>query len=157
MLGFERSAARYTWTAAMVLLFLWLVYLVRSTLFVFALALLFAYLLSPLVNLLDRAIPKKGTRTLALALAYLIFVGVVVLVGDSDWHARGGSGSDAGHQTSRHDGETRAALRPRAGSGQLAQGPGDRRHPRRIGRSAAATSCTRFPLPDCNFSRWPAI
>jgi predicted PurR-regulated permease PerM len=80
MLGIERSAARYTWTAAVVLLLLWLVYLVRSTLFVFALALLFAYLLSPLVNLLDRALPRKGTRTLALALSYLIFVGIVVLV-----------------------------------------------------------------------------
>jgi predicted PurR-regulated permease PerM len=80
MFGFDRSAARYTWTAAMVLLLLWLVYLLRSTLFVFALALLFAYLLSPLVNLLDRALPRKGTRTLALALSYLIFVGIVVLV-----------------------------------------------------------------------------
>jgi predicted PurR-regulated permease PerM len=81
MLGIERSAARYTWTAAMVLLFLWLVYQLRSTLFIFALALLFAYLLSPLVDLLDRAIPRKGTRTLALALAYVIFIGAVVLVG----------------------------------------------------------------------------
>src|ERR1022692_4489407 len=81
MLGLERSAARYTWTAAMVLLLLWLVYLLRVTLFVFALALLFAYLLSPLVNLLDRAIPRKGTRTLALAMAYAIFIGAVVLIG----------------------------------------------------------------------------
>jgi len=81
MLGLERSAARYTWTAATVLLLLWLVYELRSTLFVFALALLFAYLLSPLVNLLDRAIPRKGTRTLALALSYVIFIGAVVLVG----------------------------------------------------------------------------
>jgi predicted PurR-regulated permease PerM len=80
MLGIDRSAARYTWTAAMVLLLLWLVYQVRSTLFVFTLALLFAYLLSPLVNLLDRALPRKGTRTLALALSYLIFVGIVVFV-----------------------------------------------------------------------------
>jgi predicted PurR-regulated permease PerM len=81
MLGIERSAARYTWTAAVVLLLLWLVYQLRVTLFVFALALLFAYLLSPLVNLLDRAIPRKGTRTLALAMAYVIFIGAVVLVG----------------------------------------------------------------------------
>jgi predicted PurR-regulated permease PerM len=81
MLGIDRSAARYTWTAAMVLLFIYLIYLVRSTLFILSLALLFAYLLSPLVNLLDRAIPKERTRTLALALAYVIFVGVVVLFG----------------------------------------------------------------------------
>ena len=81
MLGIERSAARCTWTAAVVLLLLWLVYQLRVTLFVFAVALLFAYLLSPLVNLLDRAIPRKGTRTLALALAYAIFIGAVVLLG----------------------------------------------------------------------------
>lgn len=81
MLGIERSAARYTWTAAMVLLLLWLVYLLRFTLFIFAVALLFAYLLSPLVDLLDRAMPRKGTRTLALALSYLIFIGAVVLIG----------------------------------------------------------------------------
>jgi predicted PurR-regulated permease PerM len=81
MLGIERSAARYTWTAAVVLLLLWLVYQLRVTLFIFAVALLFAYLLSPLVDLLDRAIPRKGTRTLALALAYAIFIGAVVLIG----------------------------------------------------------------------------
>jgi predicted PurR-regulated permease PerM len=58
-----------------------LVYLVRKTLFVFVLALLFAYLLSPLVNLLDRALYGNRTRGLALGLAYIIFVGVVVLIG----------------------------------------------------------------------------
>ena len=80
MLGIDRQAARYTWTAALVLLLLWLVYQVRSTLFVFILAVLFAYLLSPLVNLLDRFLPTR-TRTPALALAYVIFIGVVVFVG----------------------------------------------------------------------------
>ena len=80
MLGLEPKAARYTWTAALVLLALELVYLLRSTLFVFTLALLFAYLLSPLVNLLDRALPMKRTRTLALALAYMIFIGIAALV-----------------------------------------------------------------------------
>ena len=59
MLGLESKAARYTWTAALVVLALVLVYLLRSTLFVFTLALLFAYLLSPLVNFLDRALPMK--------------------------------------------------------------------------------------------------
>jgi predicted PurR-regulated permease PerM len=81
MLGIERSAARSTWTAALVVLLLWLVYLVRATLFIFILALLFAYLLAPLVNLIDRFLPASRTRTPALALAYVIFVGVVVLVG----------------------------------------------------------------------------
>jgi predicted PurR-regulated permease PerM len=78
MLGFNRRAASATFTAAIVLLALYLVYLVRSTLFVFTLAILFAYLLSPLVNLLDRFLPGS-TRTPALALAFVIFVGLVAL------------------------------------------------------------------------------
>lgn len=78
MLGINFRAARWTWTWALVLLALWLVYLIRSTLFVFVLAVLFAYLLAPLVNLLDRFLPGKRTRTPALALAYVIVVGLVV-------------------------------------------------------------------------------
>ena len=81
MLGIDRSAARYTWTAALVVLLLWLVYLVRGTLFIFILALLFAYLLSPLVNLIDRFLPGNRSRTIALALAYAIFVAAIVLIG----------------------------------------------------------------------------
>ncbi len=80
MLGFDARAARYTWTAAMVLLLLWLVYLMRGTLFVFIVALLFAYLLSPLVNVIDRFLPGKRTRTPALAIAYVIFIAVLFVV-----------------------------------------------------------------------------
>ncbi|HEY2019024.1 MAG TPA: AI-2E family transporter [Bryobacteraceae bacterium] len=81
MLGIDRHAARYAWTAALVVLLLYLVYLIRSTLFIFTLALLFAYLLSPLVNALDGVLPASRTRAPALALAYVIFVAVVVLLG----------------------------------------------------------------------------
>jgi predicted PurR-regulated permease PerM len=81
MLGFDRRAARYVWTSALVVLLLVLVYLVRSTLFIFILALLFAYLLAPLVNALDRVLPASRTRTPALAVAYVIFVAAVVIAG----------------------------------------------------------------------------
>src|SRR5215831_3015696 len=81
MLGISRRAARITWTVVLVLLLFGLIYQIRSTLFVFIVALLFAYLLSPLVNALDRALPGGRSRTLALALAYVIFVGSVVFVG----------------------------------------------------------------------------
>ncbi|MBZ5575297.1 MAG: AI-2E family transporter [Acidobacteriia bacterium] len=79
MLGIDRRAASTTWTAALVLLLLCLVYLARVTLFIFVLALLFAYVLSPLVNLLDRFLPARRTRTPALGLAYLLLVGVVIV------------------------------------------------------------------------------
>ena len=79
MLGFDARAARYTWTAAMVLLLLCLVYMMRGTLFVFIVALLFAYLLSPLVNVIDRLLPGRRTRTPALTIAYVIFIGLLFL------------------------------------------------------------------------------
>ena len=61
------------------LLAIWLVYLLRSTLFLFMLAVLFAYLLAPLVNLVDRFLPGKRTRTVALAISYVLVVGAVVV------------------------------------------------------------------------------
>lgn len=81
MLGLDRRAARYAWTVVLVVLLLWLVYIVRTTLFVFILALLFAHLLSPLVNFLDRVLPSSRTRTPALGLTYVILVGVLTLIG----------------------------------------------------------------------------
>jgi predicted PurR-regulated permease PerM len=83
MLGIDPRAARIAWTVALVALALWLVYLLRATLFLFVLAVLFAYLLAPLVNLLDRFLPasRTRTRTPALAMAYVIVVGLVVLAG----------------------------------------------------------------------------
>jgi predicted PurR-regulated permease PerM len=80
MLGIDRSAARAAWTVALVALLLYVTYLVRTTLFVFVLAVLFAYLLTPLVDLLNRFLPTR-TRTPALALAYVIFVGAAVFSG----------------------------------------------------------------------------
>lgn len=81
MLGLDPKAARYTWTAVVVLLLLAFIYQVRSTLFIFILALMFAYMLSPLVNLLDRVLPGRGTRTAALALSYVIIVTLAVFAG----------------------------------------------------------------------------
>jgi predicted PurR-regulated permease PerM len=74
MLGIDARAARCTWTAALIVLFLVLVYILRTTLFVFMVALLFAYFLSPLVSLIDRLLPASRTRTPALAIAYVILV-----------------------------------------------------------------------------------
>jgi predicted PurR-regulated permease PerM len=74
MLGFDRRAAQYTWTAAAILLLLFVLYRIRTALFVFILALLFAYLLAPLVDLLDRALPTSRSRAPALIAAYLILI-----------------------------------------------------------------------------------
>ena len=47
MLGIDRSAASYAWTAALVLLLICSVYLIRETLIVFVIALLLAYRRQP--------------------------------------------------------------------------------------------------------------
>ncbi|HWE00543.1 MAG TPA: AI-2E family transporter, partial [Bryobacteraceae bacterium] len=78
MLGIDPKAARYTWTAAVVLLLMGTIYVIRETLVVFVIALLFAYLLYPLVDLIDARLSAR-TRTPALALAYLMFIGLLTL------------------------------------------------------------------------------
>jgi predicted PurR-regulated permease PerM len=80
LLGIDRNAARYTWTAVLVLLLVGLLYLIRETLFIFFVALLFAYLLWPLVKLLDRWLPGQS-KVLALTLVYLAIVGILIVMG----------------------------------------------------------------------------
>jgi predicted PurR-regulated permease PerM len=79
MLGIEKKAARYTWTAALVALLICCVYLIREALIIFAVALLLTYLLYPLYTLLTRFLPGRS-RVPALALVYLIFFGIATLV-----------------------------------------------------------------------------
>jgi predicted PurR-regulated permease PerM len=77
MLGIELKTARHTWTAALVLLCLGVIYLVRQTLFVFILSLLFAYLLYPLFDAICRFLKAKN-RIPALALTYLLVIAFIV-------------------------------------------------------------------------------
>jgi predicted PurR-regulated permease PerM len=80
MLGFEARAARYTWTVVWILLLFGMVYLIRETLFVFIVALLFAYLLWPLVDFLDRKLPGRS-KLPSLAIVYLLLLGVLIVIG----------------------------------------------------------------------------
>lgn len=80
MLGLDRRTASYTWTVVFILLLLRLAYLIRETLFIFVVALLFAYLLWPLVKFLDRRLPGRS-KVLALAIVYLSLIGLLVVMG----------------------------------------------------------------------------
>jgi len=79
MLGIEKKAARFTWTAALVALLLCCIYLIRESLIVFAVALLLTYLLFPLYTMLNRILPGRS-RAPALALVYLSLFGVATLM-----------------------------------------------------------------------------
>jgi predicted PurR-regulated permease PerM len=69
-----------TWTAALSLLLLAGIYAIRATLVIFAVALLFAYLLYPLVDWIALRFPPKN-RTPALALTYLLVIGILTAIG----------------------------------------------------------------------------
>lgn len=80
MLGIDRRTARITWTVILMVLLLEILYRIREILFIFILALLLAYLLWPLVKLLDRRLPGRS-RTPALAIVYLVLIGLLVVIG----------------------------------------------------------------------------
>ncbi len=80
MLGLDRRAARYTWTVLFTLLMVGVIYLIRETLFIFVLALLFAYLLWPLVNFFDQRLPGRS-RAPALTVVYVLLVGLLIVIG----------------------------------------------------------------------------
>ncbi len=80
MLGFDARAARYAWTIVWILLLVGLIYLIGETLFIFVVALLFAYLLWPLVNFLDQRLPGRS-KVPSLAIVYLLLLAIIVVVG----------------------------------------------------------------------------
>lgn len=79
MLGIDEKALRVTWTIFLFALLLVIVYFIRDTLLVFAGAIFFAYVLSPVVALIERFIPKR--RTLALGLVYIVLLGGITGLG----------------------------------------------------------------------------
>jgi predicted PurR-regulated permease PerM len=81
MLGLDTRAARAAWTVFLVALLLLVTYLLRRVLRIFVLAILFAYLLSPVVNLVDRFLPGRRSRTWALAGVYVALIVLLVLLG----------------------------------------------------------------------------
>ncbi len=79
MLGIDERALRVVWTVFLFSLLLAVVWLTRDTLMIFALAIFFAYMLTPIVGLVERLIPKR--RNLALAVVYCLLVGLIVFIG----------------------------------------------------------------------------
>lgn len=78
MLAIEPRAARATWTVFLIALAIYLTWLARKTIVVFTLALFFAYMISPLVDMVARVLPgRKPRRMLALALVYLALLAVI--------------------------------------------------------------------------------
>ncbi|MGH9438893.1 MAG: AI-2E family transporter, partial [Terriglobia bacterium] len=76
MLGIDPRVARYTWTIIAVFLIFAIIYKVREIIFLFIVSLLFAYLLWPLLDYLDRRLPGRS-RIPALAAVYIVVMALL--------------------------------------------------------------------------------
>jgi predicted PurR-regulated permease PerM len=79
MLGIDERALRVVWTIFLFALLLALIYYIRETLLLFAGSVFLAYMLSPIVDLVETFIPKR--RTIALTIVYCTLIGLLVLLG----------------------------------------------------------------------------
>lgn len=73
-------AVRITWSVLLTLGCVGFLYAAQRTILVFLLAIFFAYLLSPVVRLVDRFTPRRISRTLSLAFVYVLLITVLVSV-----------------------------------------------------------------------------
>jgi predicted PurR-regulated permease PerM len=78
MLGIDPRALRAAWTVLLLALVVAAAYAVRTTIAIFMIAVLFAYLLIPMVDAVDHYTPRRVSGTLALAIVYLMLVGLIV-------------------------------------------------------------------------------
>jgi predicted PurR-regulated permease PerM len=81
VLGIDPKAARAAWTVFLLGLAIFLVYAARRTLLIFALALFFAYMLTPVLNFVQRIVPARFSRNVTLAIVYVLFLGAIVGIG----------------------------------------------------------------------------
>jgi predicted PurR-regulated permease PerM len=80
MLELDGRALRVVWTVFLFGLLIALLYLTRHTLVIFTLAIFLAHLLAPLVDRVQRLIPRRVSRTVALAIVYLALVGAALAI-----------------------------------------------------------------------------
>ena len=78
MLGIDPRAGRAAWTVFLLALLIATAYAIREILAVFVIALLFGYLLSPMVGLVERFTPRRVSFTFALAIVYLVLIGIIL-------------------------------------------------------------------------------
>jgi predicted PurR-regulated permease PerM len=79
MLGIDRRTLQIAWTLFLFALAIFVVYEIRHTLLLFALAVILAHLLAPMVNFVERLIPRRVPRVAALAIVYVVVVAVIVV------------------------------------------------------------------------------
>jgi predicted PurR-regulated permease PerM len=80
MLEIDGRALRAVWTAFLFVLVVAVIYLARSVLVIFTLAIFLAHLIAPLVDRIDRLTPRRVSRTMVLVIVYLALIGIALAV-----------------------------------------------------------------------------
>jgi predicted PurR-regulated permease PerM len=78
MLGIEPKAVRITWSVVVTLAAVAFVFLARQALLIFVLAIFFAYMMAPVVSLVDRFHQRRVSRSVTLMLVYLTLLVALV-------------------------------------------------------------------------------
>lgn len=81
MFGIDVRAARAVWTAALVVIALYCVYTIRTTLLVVLFGVFFSYLVYPLFSLAQRVTGGHLPRVPLLVIVFALIIGVLVLIG----------------------------------------------------------------------------
>ena len=79
MFGWDSRAARAAWTVALVAIAFYAAFTVRKTLLIFVLALFLAYMIAPLVQLIERYKWRRIPRGASVFLAFAMVVGAIAL------------------------------------------------------------------------------
>jgi len=80
MLGIDGRVLRAVWTVFLFALVIALIYLARQTIVIFTLAIFLAHLLAPLVDRIERLVPRRISRTVVLTVVYLTLLGAALAV-----------------------------------------------------------------------------
>ncbi len=81
MFFLDARTARVTWTVLVFAAGLGLLYLLRTPILLFVFSLFFAYLIFPIVRVVEHRLPRRGGRPLAIGLVYLLLLLALVGVG----------------------------------------------------------------------------
>lgn len=81
MFFLDARAARVTWTVIVFAAGLTLLYLLRKPILLFVFSSFFAYLIFPAVRLVERGLPRRGGRALAIGVVYVVLLLALVGVG----------------------------------------------------------------------------
>lgn len=79
MLGLDLRTARIVWTAFVIGLVIFLIYVARSTVLVVIFSVLFSYLLYPLIGLIERLLPRRVPRVVAIAIGFSVVIAVLAI------------------------------------------------------------------------------